>query len=113
MSVRLIYLYRGQPGTSDTVLYTCPANCEVEIISAVATNVNAAAKYFVVQLVTSEQGEADSYIAVPQTSLDQYESYLCPELIGQVLNAGDYLSALQETASAINLIISAIKTTIK
>jgi len=108
MGVTLLALYKGQPGTSNTTLYTAPANTRVHILAASAVNDSTTATYFSVHMVPSGQAVGDEYLVVNRETLGSRESAPIVELQGHVLEAGDFLSAIAETADTITLQISGV-----
>lgn len=81
-----------------TVL-TVPATTTAQIVSAVANNIDATnATGFTVQV--NSGGGLKSYIS--NRKVPAGRSYLCPEILGMVLETGDIIQAFAETASDIN-----------
>lgn len=103
-----IKLYEGQPGVTNTTLYTCPANTRVRILAATATNDTTVAKYFSAHLVPFGGSVSDANIIINQKSLGSRESYHCPELVGHILDPGDIASSIAEAADQITLHISGV-----
>ena len=71
-----------------------------------ATNYNAAAATISVNLVTAAGAAGNSNLITKTKTLQPAEVYTFPELVGQVLNPGDFISTLAGTASAINMRVS-------
>jgi hypothetical protein len=108
-----IDIYNGQPGAGNTTLYTCPANTIVEITAVTGVNVNAASKYISLHRVPSGVGVSDANIIVDEKVFTASESKPIWELVGHVLNPGDFLNGIQETADCITLHISGLATPIR
>jgi len=104
----LIRAYRGQPGISDTLLYTCPANTRVRILAATACNEGTTTRWFSMHMVTTGGAAADSNLALNQKALTSRASYVVNEIIGHILEPGDFLSSIAEAAAEITLHISAV-----
>lgn len=71
-----------------------------------ATNYNTAAATISVNLVTAAGAAGNSNLITKTKTLQPSEVYTFPELVGQVLNPGDFISTLAGTASAINMRVS-------
>lgn len=68
-----------------------------------ATNYSATAATISVNLVTSADTAGNQNLITKTKSLQASEVYTFPELVGQVLAAGGFISTLAGTASAINI----------
>ena len=68
-----------------------------------ATNHNTAAATISVNLVTSADTAGNQNLIVKTKTLQPAETYTFPELVGQVLMAGGFISTIAGTASAINI----------
>ena len=90
---------------TQTTQYT--ANNVTTIIDKfTATNYSAVAAAISVNLVTVS-GTAGNLNLISKTkTLQPAEVYTFPELVGQVLNPGDFISTLAGTATAINMRVS-------
>jgi hypothetical protein len=106
MSSTLIDIYNGQPGATDTTLYTCPVGSIVKITSATVTNDTTTAKYISAHRVPSGGSVGDANIITNQKPVGSRESVALWELVGQVLEAGDFISAIAETASQLTVHVS-------
>ena len=71
-----------------------------------ATNYNSAAATISVNLVTSAGAAGNANLITKTKTLQPSEVYTFPELVGQVLNPGDFISTIAGTASAINMRVS-------
>lgn len=71
-----------------------------------ATNYNTAAATISVNLVTVSGSAGNSNLITKTKTLQPAEVYTFPELVGQVLNSGDFISTIAGTASAINMRVS-------
>jgi len=107
----LIKLYEGQPAAANTTLYTAPANTRVRVLAATGTNDTTTACYISFHIVPSGGAVGDAYLAVNQKVIDSRDSYTFPELVGHVLEPGDFISAIAETASQISMHISGVSIT--
>lgn len=68
-----------------------------------ATNYNTAVATISVNLVTSADTAGNQNLIVKTKTLQPAETYTFPELVGQVLMAGGFISTIAGTASAINI----------
>ena len=71
-----------------------------------ATNYSASAATISVNLVTTSGSAGDSNLITKTKTLQPAEVYTFPELVGQVLGIGDFISTIAGTASAINMRVS-------
>lgn len=90
---------------TQTTQYT--ANNVTTIIDKfTATNYSATAATISVNLVTVAGSAGNSNLITKTKTLQPSEVYTFPELVGQVLNNGDFISTIAGTASAINMRVS-------
>jgi hypothetical protein len=68
-----------------------------------ATNYSAAAATISVNLVTSADTAGNQNLITKTKTLQPSEVYTFPELVGQVLSPGAFISTIAGTASAINI----------
>jgi len=71
-----------------------------------ATNISASAATVSVNLVTTAGTAGNTNLITKTKTLQLAEVYTFPELVGQVLMAGDFISTIAGTASAINIRVS-------
>ena len=71
-----------------------------------ATNYSASAATISVNLVTTGGAAGNVNLITKTKTLQAGEVYTFPELVGQVLNPGDFISTIAGTASAINMRVS-------
>jgi hypothetical protein len=86
---------------SETTQYTAGAGVRTIVDKFTATNVSAGAAALTVKLVASGDTASTEETIIKEKSLAAGETYTFPEVVGQVLNAGDFVSTLAGTASAI------------
>jgi hypothetical protein len=87
---------------SQTNQYT--ANGVTTIIDKfTATNYSASAATISVNLVTTGGTAGNVNLVTKTKTLQPSEVYTFPEIVGQVLNPGDFISTLAGTVSAINI----------
>ena len=90
---------------TQTTQYT--ANGVTTIIDKfTATNYSASAATISVNLVTATGTASNDNLIVKAKSLAASETYIFPELVGQILPSGGFISTIAGTASAINMRVS-------
>ena len=90
---------------TQTTQYTA-TNVTTIIDKFTATNYSATAATISVNLVTTAGSAGDINLITKTKTLQPSEVYTFPELVGQVLNPGDFISTIAGTASAINMRVS-------
>ncbi len=91
--------------SSQTTQYT--ANGVTTIIDKfTATNYSGSTATISVNLVTVSGSTGDLNLITKAKSLQPSEVYTFPELVGQVLSAGAFISTIAGTATAINMRVS-------
>jgi hypothetical protein len=71
-----------------------------------ATNISSSGATISVNLVTNAGAAGNTNLITKTKALQAGEVYTFPELVGQVLSAGDFISTIADTASAINIRVS-------
>jgi len=87
---------------SQTTQYTA-SNVTTIIDKFTATNYSATAATLSVNLVTSGDTAGNQNLITKAKTLAASEVYTFPEIVGQVLIAGGFISTIAGTASAINI----------
>ena len=90
---------------SQTTQYTATGVTAI-IDKFTATNYSASAATISVNLVTAAGSSGNSNLITKTKTLQASEVYTFPELVGQVLGVGDFISTIAGTASAINMRVS-------
>ena len=88
--------------STQTTQYTS-TNVQTIIDKFTATNYNAAAATISVNLVANGDTPDNDNLIVKAKTLQPSETYTFPELVGQVLANGTFISTIAGTASAINI----------
>jgi hypothetical protein len=78
-------------------------NVKTIIDKFTATNYSGSAAVISVNIVTTAGTAGNANLITKTKTLQPTEVYTFPELVGQVLNSGDFISTLAGTASAINI----------
>lgn len=92
-----------QAENSQTTQYTAPTGTRTIIDKFTATNTTVGAVALTVNLVTSAGSAAASNVVISAKSLSAGETYACPEVVGHVLNTGDFISTLAGAATSITI----------
>ena len=71
-----------------------------------ATNYNTVAATISVNLVTAAGAAGNANLITKTKTLQPTEVYTFPELVGQVLGPGDFISTIAGTAASINMRVS-------
>jgi hypothetical protein len=87
---------------AQTTQYTA-TNVTTIIDKFTATNYSGTAATISVNLVTSGGSAGNDNLIVKTKTLQPSETYTFPELVGQVLASGGFISTIAGTASAINI----------
>ena len=95
---------RKQAENAQTSQYTA-TNCKCVIDKFTVTNVSGSNAVFSANLVPSAGAASSSNLVLSSKTIATNETYSCPELVGQVLESGGFISTLAGTAAA--LVISA------
>ena len=103
MSITSKNAYIGQPGTSDTTVYTCPDNTTAIIKKCTATNDTTTAVTLTAYKVPSEDSVGDDVMILNGKAIGSKDTYECPSLVGKVLDAGDVLSMKASIASQLTV----------
>ena len=91
--------------TAQTTQYTA-TNVTTIIDKFTATNISGSTATISINLVTATFLPDNSNLIVKAKSLAASETYIFPELVGQILQAGAFISTIASTASAINMRVS-------
>jgi hypothetical protein len=90
---------------SQTTQYTATGVTAI-IDKFTATNYSGSAATISVNLVTVSGSAGNSNLITKTKTLQPSEVYTFPELVGQVLGIGDFISTIAGTATAINMRVS-------
>ena len=104
VSVRVLVPAKNVEATQ-TTQYTATGVTTI-IDKFTATNYTATAATISVNLVTVSGSAGNSNLITKTKTLQASEVYTFPELVGQVLGVGDFISTIAGTATAINMRVS-------
>lgn len=92
-----------QIAAGETTQYTTPAATHTILDKFTGTNTTAGAVTITVKLVPSGGAAGVSNVIVSTKSIAPGECYTFPELVGHVLNPGDFISTLASAGAAITV----------
>jgi len=90
---------------AQTTQYTA-TNVKAIIDKATVTNTSASNVTLSVNLVTSGGSAGSSNLIMDTRTIVPDETYLCPELVGQVLEAGSFISTIAGAATSLTMRVS-------
>jgi hypothetical protein len=93
---------RKQAENVQTTQYTA-LNCKAIIDKFTVTNTSGANVPFSVNLIAQGGVAGNQNLVVKTRSIAPSESYTCPELVGQSLESGGFISTLAGTATALTI----------
>ena len=93
---------RKQAENSQTSQYTATA-CKCLIDKFTVTNTTGSTATIAVNLVASAGSAGATNCVLATKSVATGETYTCPEVVGQILEAGGFISTLAGTASALTI----------
>lgn len=103
MTVSLLALIPAkQAENAQTTQYTAN-NCTTYIDKFTVTNTTASNVVFSANLVTVLGTPGATNLILNARTIAPKETYSCPELVGQVLQPGDYISTLASAAGALTM----------
>lgn len=106
MTVTAKALVEGQivPAT-DTTVYTAPLNTTTIIDKVTTANYDTVSRVVTISIVASGGSVGDAYYIAKRT-LTAKETYIWPEVVGQILAPGDYVSVVASNATGVNVRMS-------
>lgn len=93
---------RKQAEATQTGQYTA-TNCKTIIDKFTVTNTSAANVTFSCNLVASGGTAGNVNLVLKTRAIAPGETYTCPELVGQVLESGGFISTLAGSATALTI----------
>lgn len=97
-----VIIPRKQAEAVQTTQYTA-TNCKTLIDKFTVTNTSAANVAFSVNLVASGDTAGNQNLIVKTRTIVPNECYLCPELVGQSLESGGFISTLAGSATSLTI----------
>lgn len=104
MSVTAKALFQAlQAQNAETTQYAAPTGTRTIVDKFTGTNTTGVAATLTIKLVASGGAAGAANTIVSAKVLQPGESYTFPEVVGHVLNPGDFISTLAGTAAAITI----------
>lgn len=91
-----------QAENSQTTQYTA-VNCKALIDKFTITNTNTTNVTISVNLVTSGGSPGTNNLIMDTRSIAPDETYTCPELVGQALESGGFISTIASSATSLTI----------
>jgi hypothetical protein len=92
-----------QATAAEVTQYTAPIGTRTIIDKFTGTNTSAAAATLTIKLIPTGGSAGVTNTIVSAKTLAAGEAYTFPEVVGHVLNPGDFISTLAGTAAAITI----------
>jgi len=109
MSTALKRAYTGQLAATVATLYTCPANTTARVLKSTATNDTTTPDTVTFYLVPSGGTAGVTNLILNTKAIGNKETYECPEVVGQILEAGDTIQGLAGTADQITAALGVVE----
>ena len=103
MSVTVKTLIQSKQAESAQATQYTANNCKTVIDKFTATNTGANNVTIGINLVASGGVAGVNNLIVDSRAIAPDETYTCPEMIGQVLNPGDFISTLAGAATSLTI----------
>jgi hypothetical protein len=100
-----VFVPPKQLENAQTAQYTA-TNVRAIIDKATVTNTSASNVTLSVNLVTVSGSAGASNLIIDNRTIVPDETYLCPELVGQVLEAGGFISTIAGAATSLTMRVS-------
>lgn len=91
-----------QAENAQTTQYTA-VNCKAIIDKFTITNTNTTNVTISVNLVTNGSAVSTSNLIIDTRSIAPDETYTCPELVGQALESGGFISTIASAATSLTI----------
>ena len=92
-----------QAENSQTTQYTAPTGTRTIIDKFTVTNTTASNATIAVNIVSASGSASASNLVLSTRAIAAGECYTCPELVGQIMEPGGFISTLAGTASALTI----------
>ena len=109
MSITLKNAYAAQVPAANTTLYTCPANTTARVVKCTATEDGTGAETITFHKVPSGGAVGVGNLILSAKALGLNQTYECPEVVGQVLDAGDIINAIAGAATQIAVVLDVVE----
>lgn len=109
MAIVIKKFYANQPAASAVLLYTCPTGKAARILKCTVCNDTTTNMTFKIYKVPSGQSVGDEYLILQDHNLGSKETYTCPEVVGQILDAGDMIYCHPSAANQLSTILDGVE----
>ena len=109
--IELKNVYLGQPANTGVDLYTCPANIAAKVVKCTVTNDIGTADSISFHKVPSGGAVGDDNLILHDEPVGNKETIRCPEVVGQLLNAGDVIHAIPATSAQLTVSLDVVEVT--
>ena len=109
MSIEIKNAYMAQPAAANTTLYTCPVSTQARILKCTVTNDTTTVATISFHKVPSGGAVGDDNLILNTKSIGSKETYECPEVVGQVLDAEDLINAVASVADQLTVALDVVE----
>jgi len=109
MGIEIKNAYMAQPAAADTTLYTCPANTQARVLKCTVTNDTTTAVTISFNKVPSGGAVGADNLVLNLKAIGSRETYECPEVVGQVMDAGDVMSAIASVVDQLSVALDVVE----
>ncbi len=109
MGVSIKNAYLAQPGIAHTTHSTCPALTAARVLKCTVTNDTTTVVTISFNKVPSGGAVAATNLILNLKSIGSRETYECPEVVGQILDAADLLSAIASVADQLTVSLDVVE----
>ena len=109
MSVTAKNAYLDQVPAANTTLYTCPVTTTARIVKCTATNDTTTAQTITFHKVESGGSVGDDRLILNTKPLGNKETYECPEVVGQILNASMFINSISGGADQVTVALDVVE----
>ena len=109
MSILIRNAYLAQPGVAAGTMYTCPAGTQARVLKCTATNDTTTVTALTVYKVPSGGTAGVTNLILNAKNIGSQATYECPEVVGQVLDAGDFIQGLAGVADQITVSLDVVE----
>lgn len=109
MATTIKNAYIAQPAAANTTLYTCPTHTQARVLKCTVTNDTTTASTISFNKVPSGGSVGVTNLIMNTKAIGSQETYDCPEVVGQVLDAGDLISAIAGNADQLTVSLDVVE----
>ena len=107
MTIQLKNAYFAQVPAADTLLYTCPVGTTARVVKCIVTNDTTTVSTLTIHGATA----GDDTLLMNARNIGNKETYECPEIVGQVINAAGVLRGEAGDAAQLTLKVDIVEIT--